>query len=187
MNAILSDFRIVNPKQQSFSAAEARIGKTTIRFNNLTAAELHYPEYVRLLINKGGSALAVQPCDEDDPCAVPFMCGRTPSDMVGQKRWTSIKNRMLSAIIREKMNWTEDVKPKRVFGSPWDEQGALLFDLSRPVSPRQRTAILSADDMLRSYDLAERSFMPLQPVSRGPAYCPVPPSDVIEAVYTNVD
>lgn len=51
MNACLSDFRVVNPTLRTFSAAEARIAQSSIRFNNLSAAELGYPENVRLLIS----------------------------------------------------------------------------------------------------------------------------------------
>ena len=51
MNACLSDFRVVNPTLRTFSAAEARIAQSSIRFNNLSAAELGYPENVRLLQN----------------------------------------------------------------------------------------------------------------------------------------
>ena len=40
MNACLSDFRVVNPTLRTFSAAEARIAQSSIRFNNLSAAEL---------------------------------------------------------------------------------------------------------------------------------------------------
>jgi hypothetical protein len=185
MNTSLSDFRIVNPTKQGFSAAEARIGKTSIRFNNMTAAELGYPDFVRLLINQSGSALAIQPCTENDPCAVPFMNGRTAVDLTGQKKWTSIPNRMLAAIIREKMSWDNEKAPRRVYGSPWLEQGALLFDLTRTIGPRQRTSLMSADEMLRSYEQAERSFMPVQRMGF-PQYCPVPPSEVIEAAFTQV-
>ena len=35
MNACLSDFRVVNPTLRTFSAAEARIAQSSIRFNNL--------------------------------------------------------------------------------------------------------------------------------------------------------
>ena len=59
MNPTLSDFRIVNPVTRSFSAAEARFAWSSIRFNNLSAAELGYPEYVRLLINKNGKSLGI--------------------------------------------------------------------------------------------------------------------------------
>ena len=38
----------------------------------LSAAELGYPENVRLLISSEGTTLAIQACDKDDPCAVPF-------------------------------------------------------------------------------------------------------------------
>ena len=75
MNACLSDFRVVNPTLRTFSAAEARIAQSSIRFNNLSAAELGYPENVRLLISSEGTTLAIQACDKDDPCAVPFMSG----------------------------------------------------------------------------------------------------------------
>ena len=72
MNACLSDFRVVNPTLRTFSAAEARIAQSSIRFNNLSAAELGYPENVRLLISSEGTTLAIQACVKDDPCAVPF-------------------------------------------------------------------------------------------------------------------
>lgn len=55
MNACLSDFRVVNPTLRTFSAAEARIAQSSIRFNNLSAAELGYPENVRLLISSEGT------------------------------------------------------------------------------------------------------------------------------------
>ena len=50
MNACMSEFRIVNPTLRTFSAAEARIAHSSIRFNNLSAAELGYPEHIRLLM-----------------------------------------------------------------------------------------------------------------------------------------
>lgn len=94
MNACLSDFRVVNPTLRTFSAAEARIAQSSIRFNNLSAAELGYPENVRLLISSEGTTLAIQACDKDDPCAVPFMSGRTAEDLKGQKKWTTVSNRI---------------------------------------------------------------------------------------------
>ena len=42
MNANLYEFRVVNPTLRTFSAAEARIAHSSIRFNNLSAAELGY-------------------------------------------------------------------------------------------------------------------------------------------------
>ena len=57
---------------RTFSAAEARIAHSSIRFNNLSAAELGYPEHIRLLISSDGCTLAIQACDPKDKCAVPF-------------------------------------------------------------------------------------------------------------------
>ena len=86
MNACMSEFRIVNPTLRTFSAAEARIAHSSIRFNNLSAAELGYPEHIRLLISSDGCTLAIQACDPKDKCAVPFMAGRTADDLKGQKK-----------------------------------------------------------------------------------------------------
>ena len=92
MNACMSEFRIVNPTLRTFSAAEARIAHSSIRFNNLSAAELGYPEHIRLLISSDGCTLAIQACDPKDKCAVPFMAGRTADDLKGQKKWTTVSN-----------------------------------------------------------------------------------------------
>ena len=99
MNACMSEFRIVNPTLRTFSAAEARIAHSSIRFNNLSAAELGYPEHIRLLISSDGCTLAIQACDPKDKCAVPFMAGRTADDLKGQKKWTTVSNRMLTRFI----------------------------------------------------------------------------------------
>ena len=125
MNACMSEFRIVNPTLRTFSAAEARIAHSSIRFNNLSAAELGYPEHIRLLISSDGCTLAIQACDPKDKCAVPFMAGRTADDLKGQKKWTTVSNRMLTHIIRSKLGWETAKTPRRFYGVPWPEQGAI--------------------------------------------------------------
>ena len=169
MTRNLSDYRIVNPKTRNFSAAEARTSWTTIRFNNLSAAELGYPDFVRLLISEDGNTLAVQSCPEDDPCAVPFMYDRTAEDLNGQRRWISIPNRMLMQIIREKQHWDSAKIQRRFFGIPWAEERAILFDLTRIAPRKTRIPTLSSDEMLRTYAHATSStFLPV--VLGGPAY-----------------
>ena len=162
MNACMSEFRIVNPTLRTFSAAEARIAHSSIRFNNLSAAELGYPEHIRLLISSDGCTLAIQACDPKDKCAVPFMAGRTADDLKGQKKWTTVSNRMLTHIIRSKLGWETAKTPRRFYGVPWPEQGAIIFDLTKIAPPRTRTPNLSAEDMLRAYELAESgSLLPV--------------------------
>ena len=118
MNANLYEFRVVNPTLRTFSAAEARIAHSSIRFNNLSAAELGYPEMVRLLISSDATTLAIQACDKGDSCAVPFMAGRTAEDLKGQKKWTTVTNRMLMHIIRTKLCWENVKTPRRFYGVP---------------------------------------------------------------------
>lgn len=164
MNYSLSDFRIVTPSGQGFSAAEARVGKTFVKFNNLAAAELHYPEYIRLLIGRDGVTLVIQPCERNNPNAIPFMGGRTADDLNGKKKWIRITNKMLGTIIREKANWepqTSATTLRRFFAVPWPEENALIFDLTKPVASRKRIVALTADDILRTYDRAAQDLYPV--------------------------
>lgn len=188
MNACMSEFRIVNPTLRTFSAAEARIAHSSIRFNNLSAAELGYPEHIRLLISSDGCTLAIQACDPKDKCAVPFMAGRTADDLKGQKKWTTASNRMLTHIIRSKLGWETAKTPRRFYGVPWPEQGAIIFDLTKIAPPRTRTPNLSAEDMLRAYELAESgSLLPVMaPAWSRQPFASVPPSEVIETQYVQV-
>lgn len=188
MNACMSEFRIVNPTLRTFSAAEARIAHSSIRFNNLSAAELGYPEHIRLLISSDGCTLAIQACDPKDKCAVPFMAGRTADDLKGQKKWTTVSNRMLTHIIRSKLGWETAKTPRRFYGVPWPEQGAIIFDLTKIAPPRTRTPNLSAEDMLRAYELAESgSLLPVMaPAWSRQPFASVPPSEVIETQYVQV-
>ena len=190
MNANLYEFRVVNPTLRTFSAAEARIAHSSIRFNNLSAAELGYPEMVRLLISSDATTLAIQACDKGNSCAVPFMAGRTAEDLKGQKKWTTVTNRMLMHIIRTKLCWENVKTPRRFYGVPWPEQCAIIFDLTKVAPPRTRTPNLSAEDMLRAYEVAEKgSLLPVTtawPNGRMP-FATVPPSSVIEAQYVAVN
>lgn len=167
MNMSLSDFRVVTPAERGFSAAEARVGKTFVKFNNLAAAELGYPDYVRLLIGRDGSTLVLQPTDRSDSNAIPFMFGLTADDLTGRKKWIRITNRQLGIIIQEKANWEMPDSAnaaKRFYAVPWVEQGALIFDLQKPIPARQRNSFLSADDILYTYEKAAQD-MYLVPVS----------------------
>lgn len=90
------------------------------------------------------------------------MSGRTAEDLKGQKKWTTVSNRMLMHIIRTKLGWDSGKTPRRFYGVPWPEQYAILFDLTRAAPPRTRTPNLSVEDMLRTYELAASgSLMPV--------------------------
>ena len=58
---------------------------------------------VRLLISSDATTLTIQACDKEDSCSVPFMAGRTAEDLKGQKKSTTVTNRMLLHIIRTKL------------------------------------------------------------------------------------
>ena len=139
---------------------------------------------VRLLISSDATTLTIQACDKEDSCSVPFMAGRTAEDLKGQKKWTTVTNRMILHIIRTKLGWETVKTPRRFYGVPWPEQCAIIFDLTKIAPPRTRTPNLSAEDMLRAYELAEKgSRLPVStswPSNRVP-FASAPPSSVIEA------
>ena len=139
---------------------------------------------VRLLISSDVTTLTIQACDKEDSCSVPVMAGRTAEDLKGQKKWTTVTNRMLLHIIRTKLGWETVKTPRRFYGVPWPEQCAIIFDRTKIAPPRTRTPNLSAEDMLRAYELAEKgSLLPVStswPSNRVP-FASAPPSSVIEA------
>ena len=139
---------------------------------------------VRLLISSDATTLTIQACNKEDSCSVPFMAGRTAEDLKGQKKWTTVTNRMLLHIIRTKLGWETVKTPRRFYGVPGPEQCAIIFDLTKIAPPRTRTPNLSAEDMLRAYELAEKgSLLPVStswPSNRVP-FASAPPSSVIEA------
>ena len=139
---------------------------------------------VRLLISSDATTLTIQACDKEDSCSVLFMAGRTAEDLKGQKKWTTVTNRMLLHIIRTQLGCETVKTPRRFYGVPWPEQCAIIFDLTKIAPPRTRTPNLSAEDMLRAYELAEKgSLLPVStswPSNRVP-FASAPPSSVIEA------
>lgn len=64
MNACMSEFRIVNPTLRTFSAAEARIAHSSIRFNNLSAAELGYGKRMVESVHIESCSMYVRPLSE---------------------------------------------------------------------------------------------------------------------------
>lgn len=184
MNLNLSNFRIVTPSGTGFSAAEARITKTSVKFNNITASELGYPEYVQLLISQDGKILCIAPIDGSEPEAVPFMFGKTADDLNGRNKWLAITNKMLTQIIRFKMGWDDSKTIRRFRSIPWPEEGALVFNLDNPMQPRKKTAIVDPEEMLMSYRLAQQPLYPVAQVQN--QFVRVPRSEVIEEAFAEV-
>lgn len=184
MNLSRSNFRIVTPARPGFSAAEARVTKTSVKFNAITACELGYPEYIQLLISQDGKILCIAPIDATEPDAIPFMFGKTADDLNGRNKWLSITNKMLVQIIRFKMQWDDSKTIRRFRSVPWPEEGALVFNLAHPMEPRKKTAVVDPEEMLMSYRLAQQPLYPVAQVQS--QFVRVPPSDVIDAAYSEV-
>ena len=92
MNISMSDFRVVDPDCSAFSAAKTRISRTSIRLSSLAAAELNYPNYVRIIIGDPIPFFGIVPCDINDRFACPFKQQMT---FVDRKNGSSLKTGLL--------------------------------------------------------------------------------------------
>ena len=69
--SILDKFTVID-LIKTRSASVATITGGTLKFNNQTAAELHYVPYIQVLINPKDKQFAIRGCKEDAPNAVAF-------------------------------------------------------------------------------------------------------------------
>lgn len=69
--SILEKFTVID-LIKTRSASVAIITGNVLKFNNQTAAELHYAPYIQVLINPKDKQFAIRGCKEDAPNAVPF-------------------------------------------------------------------------------------------------------------------
>ena len=69
--SILEKFTVID-LIKTRSASVATITGNVLKFNNQTAAELHFAPYIQVLINPKDKQFAIRGCKEDAPNAVPF-------------------------------------------------------------------------------------------------------------------
>ena len=116
------------------------------------------------------------------------MKGRSAQDLTGQKKWTSVTNRMLAMAIREMRQW-DGKDTKRIIGVPWHEQNAIIFNLQNVMAPKCRTPMLTSAEVLRTYKSAvESEFVPMvvsNPIY-GRGHFGVVPAEVIDADFQQV-
>ena len=69
--SILEKFTVID-LIRTRSASVATVTGNILKFNNQTAAELHYAPYIQVLINTKDKQFAIRACDKDAPNALPF-------------------------------------------------------------------------------------------------------------------
>lgn len=156
----LDEFKVVSPIINTLSVSDMRISTTQLTFNTITAAELGYPPYVRLLIHPSGRLFAIQAWpDNSVEDAVPFFTDSVYAEQQKKGRATvKIRNRVLTQILREKMGWTGK-ETMRAFGVRYMDEKAILYNLEDAVLSRgSRAKKVTLDEILESYPTVKDSM-----------------------------
>lgn len=126
--SILKNFTVVD-LVKTRSASVATIAGNGLKFNNQTAAELHYPAFVQVLVNPKEKQFAIRVCKEGEPNAVPFS---KPADE--QKYAIKITSSVIVEIIRKMGNWPAE-ENWNVPGIYFADEEAIVYDVATAYKP----------------------------------------------------
>ena len=126
--SILEKFTVID-LVKTRSASVATITGNILKFNNQTAAELHYTPYIQVLINPKDKQFAIRSCREDAPNAVAFS---KPED--DQKYQIKISAAAVADMIRKMANWSAEDN-WNIPGIYFAEADALVYDVSTAYKP----------------------------------------------------
>ena len=130
------------PILKGFEVVELEVGKSdsvmtltskNLKFNKATAVELGYPAYVRMLIDATTRRVAIEPCNENSKCAVPF--SKNPK---AQTYSVVLKIPALLTAARKLAEIDELSDAVSFEGMLYPEDKVVIFDLSQPVVPKRR-------------------------------------------------
>ena len=129
--SILDKFTVID-LIKTRSASVATITGGTLKFNNQTAAELHYAPYIQVLINPKNKQFAIRACKEDAPNAVHFSKPEKE-----QKYQIKISAAAVVDMIRKMANWSAEDN-WNVPGIYFADDDALVYDVGAAYRPAQK-------------------------------------------------
>ena len=126
--SILEKFTVID-LIKTRSASVATIAGNILKFNNQTAAELHYAPYIQVLINPKDKQFAIRACKEDAPNAIPF------SKPEGEQKYQiKISAAAVVDMIRKMANWSAEDN-WNVPGIFFADELALVYDVGTAYKP----------------------------------------------------
>lgn len=129
--SILEKFTVID-LIKTRSASVATITGTFLKFNNHTAAELHYAPYVQVLINPKDKQFAIRACKEDAPHAMTF------SKPAGEQKYTiKISAAAVVDVIRKMALWSAEDN-WNIPGVYFAEEDAIVYDVNAAYKPSSR-------------------------------------------------
>ena len=126
--SILEKFTVID-LIKTRSASVATITGNVLKFNNQTAAELHYASHIQVLINPKDKQFAIRACKEDAPNAIPF------SKPEGEQKYQiKISSAAVVDMIRKMANWSAEDN-WNIPGIYFAEDDALVYDVGVAYKP----------------------------------------------------
>ena len=126
--SILEKFTVID-LIKTRSASVATIAGTVLKFNNQTAAELHYASHIQVLINPKDKQFAIRSCKEDAPNAVAF------SKPEGEQKYQiKISAAAVVDMIRKMANWSAEDN-WNIPGIYFADDEALVYDVGAAYKP----------------------------------------------------
>ena len=126
--SILEKFTVID-LIKTRSASVATIAGTVLKFNNQTAAALHYTSHIQVLINPKDKQFAIRTCKEDAPNAIPF------SKPEGEQKYQiKISAAAVVDMIRKMANWSAEDN-WNIPGIYFAEDDALVYDVGAAYKP----------------------------------------------------
>ena len=128
--SILEKFTVID-LIKTRSASVATITGHMMKFNNQTAAELHYTSHIQVLIYPKGKQFAIRACKEDAPNSLRFS---KPDGE--QKNPIKITAAAVVDMIRKMANWSTE-ETWNIPGIYFADEDALIYDLNTAYKPSQ--------------------------------------------------
>lgn len=162
----LEDFRVVISGAQKVTTATVKIYKKKLVFSKTAAAELDYPQYVRLLVSEEADKIVVIPHFEQDMTAVPFFVPNENGEDFSAAKPISVVEQTLVRSIRTRMAWN-DPKARVCNALRFHEfPDALFFDLSlAKIATRSHAA--SVTEVFEGYPPLKAIIKSMSPVVIG--------------------
>lgn len=183
MRQMMAKFKVVMPppRRAQTSRAEVRITAGQFVFNQITAAELGYPQYACMYISNDGHQIVITSCPKND-VAIPF------SDQKNSKKKSiTVCNKGLIKNIRKLMEW-EDKKNYTVPAVACFDGNIILFDLDNAFIRKKGEQWKKApDNVLDTYPKLSdflQTFRQTALAAHNPSVIQV--DDTIETTYRSI-
>ena len=158
------NFKVVVQGIQTVTNAEIRVGPSRVSFNAISAAEMGYPEFVRIYVSEDASKVIIEPCSKEKSHVIPFY-----QEQRSEKTGEILKNAPIHIMdaglakgIREKMRWGKGTY--HCSAIRFDERPrTLFFDLAKADNTKRKR--IKTGNVLDSYPSISTLMEGMRPIA----------------------